>query len=117
MVPVVVLRAGVPVSVAVDEVDVLERVSVYRYILKVYLYIQDMDNMADKVAKVEVGWRACDCLGVGWGVRWVVGWLVSALLPPRLPPCVTPRWWLRPQAGLPLPGEQGTAGWRRCSAV
>lgn len=87
-----VRRVEVRVSVAVDKVDVLELVKVYRYFLKVYRHNLDKDNRAVKAAKVVVGGVDCVCLGVGGGVWRVVAWWVAALLPPRLPPRVTPRW-------------------------
>lgn len=87
-----VRRVEVRVSVAVDKVDVLELVKVYRYFLKVYRHNLDKDNRAVKAAKVVVGGVECVCLGVGGGVWRVVAWWVAALLPPRLPPRVTPRW-------------------------
>lgn len=81
-----VRRVEVRVSVAVDKVDVLELVKVYRYFLKVYRHNLDKDNMAVKAAKVVVGGVECVCLGVVGGVWRVVAWWVAALLPPRCCP-------------------------------
>lgn len=104
------------VSVAVGKVDRAERVKVYlvyllnRYYLKVYtLYLEDKDTIGGGNEWARVRGRV-------WGRVGEVR-PVAALLPPLLPPRVTPRWRLRLQAGLPPPGGQRAAGWRRCSAV